>query len=231
MTVQPSLSSRGAISIDFSEARKILEFLKLSERLKCELRHSWLSDGRQESVAEHTWQMALMAILMHKHLDQEVDLGRTLKMILVHDLVEALSGDVPYFDWQGRQEKPAREQAAIAEIHAMLANAVGDEIRDLWYEFEEASSPEAKFAQAIDKLEVQIQHNLADFRHWIPIEYELAFTKLKDPCAHDQFLRNFAKLVEQDADRKMVNHGVDTDKVKRHCTQPSAHLNGKSTNS
>src|SRR5438093_11708878 len=74
-----------------NEARRILEFLGLSERLKRELRHSWLSDGRRESVAEHTWQMALVALLAYRHLEHPVDIGRVLKIILVHDLVEALA--------------------------------------------------------------------------------------------------------------------------------------------
>lgn len=69
----------------------ILKLLQLSERLKFELRHSWLSNGRRESVAEHTWQMALMAMAMHRHLEHEVDLERSLKIVLVHDLVEALT--------------------------------------------------------------------------------------------------------------------------------------------
>ena len=78
------------------DIENILSFLKLSERLKCELRHSWLSNGRQESVAEHSYQMALMAILIHPHLDQKPNLEKTLKMALVHDLVEAIVGDVPF---------------------------------------------------------------------------------------------------------------------------------------
>ena len=80
------------------DIQRILAVLKLAERLKSELRHSWLSSGRRESVAEHTWQMALMAVLMHRHLEHPVDLERTLAMITVHDLVEAIAGDVPFFE-------------------------------------------------------------------------------------------------------------------------------------
>ena len=81
-----------------SEIRTILDFLALAERLKCELRHSWLSNGRQESVAEHSWQMALMAMLMHRHLERPVDLGKTLKKFKV----------------------PAREQKELVAILAPL---------------------------------------------------------------------------------------------------------------
>lgn len=78
--------------------KKILKFLALSEKLKSELRHSWLSNGRRESVAEHSWQMAIMSMLIHPHLEKPVDLEKTLKMILVHDLVESITGDTPFFE-------------------------------------------------------------------------------------------------------------------------------------
>jgi putative hydrolase of HD superfamily len=112
-----------------SEAAGVLEFLRLAERLKCELRHSWLSTGRRESVAEHTWQMALMALVTHRHLEHPVAIDRALKMVLVHDLVEAEVGDVPFFETGLRKErKAALEQAAIAKIRGMLAPETGGEI-------------------------------------------------------------------------------------------------------
>ncbi len=76
-------------------AEKLLDFLTLAERLKRELRHSWLSDGRRESVAEHTWFVALVALLAHGRLEEPVRLDRVLAMALVHDLAEAEAGDVP----------------------------------------------------------------------------------------------------------------------------------------
>ncbi len=199
-----------------SDVRTLLEFLALAERLKTELRHSWLSDGRQESVAEHCWQMALMAMLVHPELEQPVDLGRTLRMILTHDLVEALTGDVPFFDRSERKaQKPAREQAAIAEIRARLGEPVGGEIHDLWQEFEAKQTPEAKFATALDHLEVQIQHNLAGMESWTPIEYDLVYTKMDRHCAFDPFLAALCEGVKDDAEAKMRKAGVDVDAVKR----------------
>ncbi|MGH6920943.1 MAG: HD domain-containing protein, partial [Geminicoccaceae bacterium] len=157
-----------------SEIGTILDFLALAERLKCELRHSWLSNGRQESVAEHSWQMALMAMLMHRRLEVPVDLGKTLRMILTHDLVEAEVGDVPFFDRSERKAtKAARERAAIELIRTRLGGPVGQEIYDLWHEYEAKQTAEAKFAGALDHLEVQAQHNLAHIRTWTPIEYDL----------------------------------------------------------
>jgi putative hydrolase of HD superfamily len=199
-----------------SEIRTILDFLALAERLKCELRHSWLSNGRQESVAEHSWQMALMAMLMHRHLEGPVDLGKTLKMILTHDLVEAEVGDVPYFDRSERKTmKAARERAAIELIRTRLGGAIGQEIYDLWHEYEAKQTLEAKFAGALDHLEVQAQHNLADIRTWTPIEYDLVYTKMDQACAHDPFLAAFCEAVKEQSEAKMRKAGIDVDGVKR----------------
>jgi putative hydrolase of HD superfamily len=198
-----------------SEIRTILDFLALAERLKCELRHSWLSNGRQESVAEHSWQMALMAMLMHRHLEVPVDLGKTLKMILTHDLVEAEVGDVPYFDRSERRAmKAERERGAIELIRTRLGGAVGQEIYDLWYEYEAKETAEAKFAGALDHLEVQAQHNLAEIGTWTPIEYDLVYTKMDRACGHDRFLAAFCEAVKEQSEAKMRAAGIDVDGVR-----------------
>jgi putative hydrolase of HD superfamily len=199
-----------------SEIGTLLDFMALAERLKCELRHSWLSNGRQESVAEHSWQMALMAMLMHRHLKMPVELGKTLKMILTHDLVEAEVGDVPFFDRSERKtKKAARERAAIELIRAKLGGAIGQEVYDLWHEYEAKETAEAKFAGALDHLEVQVQHNLADIRTWTPIEYDLVYTKMDRACAHDPFLAAFCEAVKDQSEAKMRAAGIDVDGVKR----------------
>jgi len=199
-----------------SEAHTILDFMTLAERLKCELRHSWLSNGRQESVAEHCWQMALMAMLMHGNLEHPVDLGKTLKMILTHDLVEAEVGDVPFFERSERKtNKAAREREAIEVIRSKLGGEAGQEIHDLWHEYEAKQTPEAKFAGALDHLEVQIQHNLADIETWTPIEYDLVYTKMDQACAHDAFIAALCQAVKDDSEAKMRTAGIDVDGVKQ----------------
>ena len=193
--------------------RTILDFLALSEGLKRELRHSWLSDGRQESVAEHSWQMALMAMLIQPHLEEPVDLGRTLEMIVVHDLVEALVGDVPYFETGERKLlKRQKEADAIEDIHERLGSPVGDRVRSLFFEFEERETPEARFAGALDNLEVQIQHNLADFSTWTEAECSLIYEKIEQPCAYDPFLRAFCKAIQAAAEDKMKKAGVQPER-------------------
>lgn len=194
---------------------RILALLKLAEGLKRELRHSWLSDGRRESVAEHSWQMALMAMLMHRHLEHPVDLSRTLQMIIVHDLVEAEAGDVPFFETgERKQTKAAREAAAMENIHQMIGGETGDELAALWQEFEARETPEAKFAGALDNLEVQLQHNFADLSTWEEVEYGLVYSKMDKPCAHDTFLAAVSDAIKQQAERKMQAGGIDVAAVK-----------------
>lgn len=192
------------------EAARILDFVAFAERLKCELRHSWLSDGRRESVAEHSWQMALMAMLVHRHLATPVDIERALKMIVVHDLVEAECGDVVYFETGPRKDRKAeRERAAIETIRRMAGPATGQELHDLWHEFEERATSEAKLVAALDHLEVQIQHNLADLATWESVEYDLVYTKMDERCAHDPFLVDLCRAVRAAAEAKMRAAGID----------------------
>ena len=196
-------------------SKEILEFLAFSERLKLELRHSWLSNGRRESVAEHCWQMALMAVLMHRHLEQPVDIAHTLKLILVHDLAEAEAGDIPFFEVSDRKRAKAElERAGMETVRKMLPGPAGEELVALWEEFEARETPEARFAGALDNLEVQAQHNLAELDSWEPVEYGLVYSKMDAACAHDPFLSAFCAAVKAQAEAKMRAGGVDVDAVK-----------------
>jgi len=198
------------ISNSNDEIPGLLRFIAIAEGLKRELRHSWLADGRRESVAEHTWMMSLLAIVFAKRLTEPVDLEKTLKMVIVHDLVEALCGDIPSFEESERmRDKAKREAAAMQELSSSLPEDLGAEISGLWREFESRCSAEARFAVALDKLEVQLQHNLAPFETWEPVEYSLVYTKVLPPCSHDAFLSAVAHAVIGAAERKMVAGGVD----------------------
>lgn len=195
----------------------ILSFLHFAEKLKYELRHSYTSSGRQESVAEHTWRMALMAILLEPYFNKKIDIGKTLKMILIHDLVEAEAGDVPMPHMVNnsalKKVKEEKEKAAIEKIRSMLNNDVGKEIHSLWYEFESRETYEAKVAYALDKLEVQIQHNEANISTWEPIEYELIYSRR--PFTHfDATLDQLRMLVEQEAEDKLHAAGIDVAAIK-----------------
>ncbi|MEL7362273.1 MAG: HD domain-containing protein [Bacteroidota bacterium] len=200
----------------------LLDVLRLAERLKFEERHAWTSSGRRESVAEHSYQMALMAMLLHPHLEHPADLAHTLQIVLVHDLVEAEAGDVVFFDRsEAKARKAEREQAAIERLRTLLPPPSGDHVHALWHEFEEGVTPEARFARALDDLEVQLQHNLAALDTWEPVEVDLVYTKTHRHAEHDAFLRAFASAVVEHAEQKLRAGGVDIESVKRRLAEPA----------
>lgn len=200
------------------QIKSILKVLELAERLKFELRHSYTSSGRQESVAEHTWRMSLMAFLIEPLLKHEVDTTRLLKMIIIHDLVEAEATDISALDVIRNPEiklkKIAREKKAIENLRIALKDTNGQEIYDLFYEFENKETYEAKVANALDKLEVQLQHNHADFSTWEEIEYDMSYM-LDKHVLFDQTLFELKTQIENQATEKMQLNGIDTDNIKK----------------
>ncbi|MGP4071546.1 HD domain-containing protein [Piscibacillus sp. B03] len=186
--------------------KQMMEVIHLSEKLKYELRHSWLSNGRQESVAEHTWRLSLMAMLIAPHLEREIDTSKLLKMIIIHDLVEAEAGDVPAFDTLNNQQvkelKTQKEEQAILHIKELVRGEQGNEWYQLWHEFEAKETYEAKVANALDKLEAQIQHNEADIKTWLPIEYDMSYM-LGRHTSFSPVLDQLKDVIEEEADKKI----------------------------
>ncbi|TFB21750.1 HD domain-containing protein [Filobacillus milosensis] len=186
--------------------KQMMEVLHLSEKLKIELRHSWLSNGRHESVAEHTWRVSLMAMLIAPHLEKDIDTLKLLKMIIIHDLVEAEAGDIPAFDTlddhEAKQLKAQNEQQAILHIKELVGGTQGQEWLELWYEFEDKETYEAKVANALDKLEAQVQHNEADIDTWLPIEYDMSYL-LGRHTSFSPVLEELKNVIEHEADTKI----------------------------
>jgi putative hydrolase of HD superfamily len=161
------------------EIEGVLTFLRAAERLKTVLRSGWTSDGQQESVAEHTWRLCLMAMLLYGHTPG-IDLARLLKMCLIHDLGEAIGGDVPAPAQKAGASKADQERSDLVQLIAPLPPALRQEIVDRWDEYEAAGSPEAKIAKGLDKLETILQHNQgknpANFDYAFNLEYGLRYT-------------------------------------------------------
>ena len=191
--------------------QNVLQLIKLGEKLKMEMRHSWLSNGRNESVAEHTWRVALMAMAMEPYLTNNVNCEKLLKMIIIHDLVEAYATDIPAFDTmnnlEARQLKRNNEIQAIEKIRDLLGGEPGQVFYDLWWEFEEKDTYEAKVANALDKLEAQIQHNEASLDTWLPIEHEMTFM-LGKHTAFDPALEDLKNLIEEEGAQKIRDAGI-----------------------
>lgn len=137
-----------------------VQFVLEVDKLKQVYRQTYLLDqSRKENDAEHSWHIALMAIVLCEHAaDSEVDVLRVLKMLLMHDLVEIDAGDTFCYDEAGQRSKLQRERAAADRIFNMLPADQAAEYRALWEEFEAAGSAEARFAAALDRLQ-PLTHN------------------------------------------------------------------------
>lgn len=134
-------------------------FILEIDRLKSVLRRTYLvNDPRHENSAEHSWHLAMMALLLAEHANSEVNLLHVLKMLLVHDIVEIDAGDTYCYDAAGNDGKAEREQIAARRIFGLLPEDQQEETHDLWQEFETRETPEARFAAALDRL-MPILHN------------------------------------------------------------------------
>lgn len=162
-----------------SEIEGTLEFLRSAEQLKNTLRSSWTSTGQPESVAQHTWRLCLMALLFADH-DPAVDFARLVRICIIHDLGEAIGGDIPAVEQTAGTSKAAQEREDLLLLLRPLPARLRDEIVALWDEYEAAVSPEARLAKALDKLETILQHNQGanppDFDYGFNLEYGKRYT-------------------------------------------------------
>ncbi|MFN2564942.1 MAG: HD domain-containing protein [Gemmatimonadaceae bacterium] len=164
-----------------SELLGVVEFLRAAEALKTARRSGWTSAGQRESVAEHTWRLCLMALVLHPSFP-EVDFARLIKICIIHDLGEAIGGDVPAPEQARRPaSKSADERRDLIELLAPLPAGLRETITGLWDEYEAARTPEAKLAKALDKLETILQHtqgrNPAGFDYRFNLTYGRQFTR------------------------------------------------------
>jgi len=178
----------------------ILDFLRAAEQLKVKTRSAYTSEGKPESVAEHSWRLCLMALVLRDEF-RDINLERLMAMCVVHDLGEAIRGDVPapvQADRLARDPtagKSAQEREDLVMLLEPLPESVRAQITALWDEYEGASTPEARVAKALDKLETILQHtqgaNPPDFDYRFNLGYGRAFTS-----AHPVVVRLRAMLDE-----------------------------------
>ncbi len=157
-----------------SDLPGIVEFLRRAESLKSTTRSAWTAAGTRETSAAHTWRLCLLAMVVAKRFPQ-LDHARLLRMLVVHDLAEAVSGDIPAPEQVGAPPKSAQERADLATLLAPLPPDTRRELSVLWEEYEAAASPEARVAKALDKLETILQHvqgaNPPDFDYAFNLTY------------------------------------------------------------
>ncbi|MCY9804915.1 HD domain-containing protein [Vibrio scophthalmi] len=124
------------------------------DQLKSVLRRTRVksADGRLENSAEHSWHVALMAVLMQEHANQPVDISKVMKMLLLHDIVEIDAGDTFVYDVAASAQQEEKERAAAERLFGLLPSDQATELKNIWLEFERAQTAEAKYAKALDRI-------------------------------------------------------------------------------
>ena len=147
--------------------KKQWEFALEIDKEKYIGRQTWLSDGkRKENDAEHAWHAALMAVVFSEYANENIDVLKTVLMILIHDLVEIDSGDTYAYDEEGKKTQRQREERGADRIFGMLPEDQGKQFRALWEEFEEWKTPEARFAHVMDNLQPMMLNAATDGKSW-----------------------------------------------------------------
>lgn len=168
------------------ELEGVLEFLRGAEQLKNTLRSSRTSNGRHESTAEHTWRLCLMILLFDKQYP-DLDILKLIKICVIHDLGEAINGDIAAVDQIDGVDKGAEERQDLELLIRPLPSSLREEILSLWDEYENASSKEALLAKAFDKIETILQHtqgnNQPDFDYGFNLNYGKKYTDYDDLTA------------------------------------------------
>ena len=147
--------------------RQQMEFIVEVDKVKNIMRQTYLSDaGRKENDAEHSWHLALMAVLLKEYSNEEVDLSKVVPMVLIHDLVEIDAGDTHAYDEVGAATKAERETKAADRIFGLLPEDQKKWFRELWEEFEEYQTPEARFAHVLDNCQPLLLNDASGGRSW-----------------------------------------------------------------
>lgn len=177
----------------------ILEFLRAAEALKHTTRVAWTSTGEQENVASHSWRLCLMALVLAPRFPG-IDVGKLLRLCIVHDLGEAIGGDISATLQVNMPDKAVQERRDLLQLTAPLPAHTRAEIVALWDEYEQAATPEARLAKGLDKLETILQHNQGvmpdDFDFRFNLQYGAKYT------TDDPILRSIRAVLDEETERR-----------------------------
>lgn len=174
------------------------------DKMTSVLRRTLLVDlSRRENDAEHSWHIAVMAMLFSEYAAEPVDIGRVVQMCVVHDLVEVYAGDTFAYDAAGNADKEAREKAAADQLFGMLPKEQGRMIRSLWEEFDTMESADAKYAACMDRLQPFLHNTLTDGHTWVEggtdraaVEKRMAIIKEFMPQVYTWVAENIGHAIE-----------------------------------
>lgn len=188
---------------------KQIEFLKEIDKVKYIQRRTKLfNSDRNENDAEHSWHLAMMAIVLCGHANDNIDLTKVLKMVLIHDIVEIDAGDTFIYDQNKNHENTEEELRAAKRIFGILPEEQAKEFIEIWTEFEEGTSNEAKFARSMDRLEPLLQNTSNNGGTWkeFGVKYQTVYDKKKIIKNGSTELWNYAKkLIEDSVENGILN--------------------------
>lgn len=186
------------------QPREFIDFLNTIEKLKTVTRHSWNSNGRRESVAEHSWRLAVMALLCKDEYPQ-LDINKVIKMCLIHDFGEAVTGDIPSFYKTDKDEH--NEEQAVKSLLNKLPHEIYSELSYLFAEMKAMETDEAKLYKALDNMEAVISHNQADISTWLPMEYEENLVYGEKNCQWSEWTMKLRQEIKNDTAEKLRKEG------------------------
>ena len=192
----------------------LMEFFHAAERLKNELRHAYKSNGLLESVAEHSWRLCLMTMLLSETIE-DIDRNKCLKMALIHDLPEIFAGDAYRLDLEKQAGRHDKEKAALESWSNSLRKSAANEITKLWLEFEEGKTGEARLVRLIDRLEVLIQHNESDVSKWSDLEKQIQYGLAEKHAERYGFLHELALEIDEETRKKLIDAGYHPEKLEQ----------------
>lgn len=182
------------------EIKEYISFIEEAEKLKSVLRTAWTSKGRRESTAEHSWRLALLTAVMHDYFP-ELDLSKVLIMSLIHDIGEIYEGDISAASSYSKNAKYDTEYRAAQSVFSMLPEKQAKRLMDIWLEYNENSTPEAKLIKALDKAETIIQHNQGqnppDFNYRFNLEYG------KEYFENSEILKQLRLIIDEKTNEKI----------------------------
>ena len=189
---------------------ELLKALSTAAALKTNTRHCWTQPDRKESIADHSWRLALMTVLLENEPEfQGVDMNRVLRMCLIHDLGEAFSGDIPAFEKSAGDEQD--EDARYLQWVDTFPETDRAEWRSLLSEMLALETKEARIYKALDKLEALISHNESDIGTWLPLEYDLQKTYGQENMDASPYFAELRKRIDQWTDEKIKSARKDSE--------------------
>lgn len=185
-----------------------LEFLDImhrAEMLKNNTRHSWTSQDRHESVAEHSWRLAFMVLMYSHELKKEfpeADIDKVLRMCIIHDLGEAFTGDIPSF--YKTDADSVKESDILLDWFRSMPAPFDTELPALWEEMEALGTTEARIYKAFDKIEAVVQHDEAKLSTWLPLEHELQLTYGAENMKFSKTIQKLRDVIDEETRKKIA---------------------------